>query len=446
MDLNEAKASIAKCEQIVFNKASEKKPIEERIFNLEIQMFGMGRLGDCNSRLHVIQNALSTANGANQINSPSANASSETPEEKQLSSLEKRFYDKENFSRQAPEERLLRLEQQILGKEQTGDIQARLSALQNALNEKDELANKSAANGGASAATNFENLHHKSFQEAMDAGMANFKFKCYHHAQDDFEQALTFDPHSAQAYANLGTTLMTLKEELDAEEAFKACYALSPFGELGDYARTKILELACFNSLYNSGPYDTPQMAAMAQQIINRQAGELRVRNMQTAQVFARNRQILAAIEADKIAAQTRDTIASIRADSRYGYRSRSGYRVSGAFRDPYAEQEISDLGQIRSSYIITDGQVQANKALIEGIDKGASAFDSATSLKDQMMQPLRPGSVRMRALGTCLYVRYYGDGMPSRADAPPLIDPPLPELHATAELLPVKFSFLHKE
>ncbi len=441
-DENEAKSSIDKCEQIVFNKSFSNKPIEDRIFCLEVQMFGMGRLGDPNARLHAIKEKLSVGTAENA--QAAENTTPQNQDEADIASLEKKFYEKEDFSKQTPEDRLLRLEQQIIGKGQTGEIHERLLGLQKALQDKDDLAKQNVELAKARAAsTNFENVQHKTFKEAIDAGILNFKYKRYHHAQDDFEQALAFNPRSSVAYANLGSTLMTLKEEKDALEAFKACYALEPFGELGQYARVKIMDLEYFVAKYLSGPYDTPEWVAQTQNMINRQAADLSARAMAVGRTYAHNRQALAEIEANRIAMETRQTIQGVRSDAAYisaygGGRWRSSY---GRFSDPFAGREISDLAQIRTNYIRTDGQVQANNALIEATNKGRSAFDSAANLKDQLVQlQPTPGAPRLRALGTCLYVRYYGDGMPSRADVPPLIDPPMPELHAVAELLPQTF------
>ena len=439
-DENEAKSSIDKCEKIVFNKSFSNKPIEERIFCLEVQMFGMGRLGDPNARLHAIKEKLSL--GTEENAESAENTTPESQDESVIAALEKRFYEKENFSKQTAEDRLLRLEQQIMGKGQSGETHERLLALQKALQEQDDLAKQMVELAKArAAATNFENVQHKTFKEAIDAGVLNFKYKRYHHAQDDFEQALTFNPRSSVAYANLGTTLMTLKEEKDALEAFKACYALEPFGELGQYARVKIMDLEYFVAKYLSGPYDTPEWVAQSQNMINRQAADLSARAMAEGRTYADNRQALAEIESNKIAMETRLTIQGIRADAAYISAYGAGRRRSsyGRFRDPLAEREISDLAQIRTNYIRTDGQVQANNALIEGTNRGQSAFDSAANLKDQLVQlQPTPAAPRLRALGTCLYVRYYGDGMPSRADVPPLIDPPMPELHAVAQLINV--------
>jgi hypothetical protein len=98
---------------------------------------------------------------------------------------------------------------------------------------------------------------------------------------------------------------------------------------------------------------------------------------------------------------------------------------------DQYDQQEISNLDYIRTNYLRTDGQVQANLAMNDGYMRASSAYDSATNLKEQLLQPVAPGGAHLRALGTSLYARYYGDGSPSTED-PPVVDAPLPGLLAT--------------
>lgn len=48
------------------------------------------------------------------------------------------------------------------------------------------------------------------------------------------------------------------------------------------------------------------------------------------------------------------------------------------------------------------------------------------------MMAPYFPGDAKLKALGTNLYVRYYGDDTPSY-DLPPVPEDPIQELRAKA-------------
>lgn len=145
----EANASLAKSEKLLFNKVFDKLPLEERIYNLEMHVFGMGKLGEHNARIRVIEEAL-TGEPAKNIGVPTQYAkentanSSEIPREdlEQLQTLEKRFYEKEDFSLQASDARLLRLEELIFVHGKTGDFHSRLLALQDAIKDRDEQAKK----------------------------------------------------------------------------------------------------------------------------------------------------------------------------------------------------------------------------------------------------------------------------------------------------------------
>jgi hypothetical protein len=76
---------------------------------------------------------------------------------------------------------------------------------------------------------------------------------------------------------------------------------------------------------------------------------------------------------------------------------------------------------------------VQANKARIEAAQKAASVQESAANLKDQLLRPGRlKDDAQLKALGTSLYCRYYGDASPS-TDEPTVPEDPVQELKARA-------------
>lgn len=507
MDPAAAKQGLGELEQKCFNKVFNAQTIDARLDRLEQQLFGMGRIGDYKTRISALKTEVQSREGkSNTASTPIANTAKPSPDEEALISLEKRFYDKHDFSGEPQDERLMRLEELVFGEVKQGDFHSRLLSLQGAIGKSDDIARSPAGDANSAAKVfNQERKKHASFEAAMESGISDFKLKRYHSAQDAFEEAIAFNSRSPQAYVNLGNTLMMLKDTEGAQEAFKACYALQPFGEMGQYARKTLLRLAHDDAYYKTDPQDSPKFVATAIATINRQAADCGHRYISEASVFARNRIILGDIEARKIAAQTADTVSSLRGygsgrrnfggfanagyggayagygggyggdtngnypaygtggyggelygfggagaygpyggygggfgANAYGYGG-GGYGVGG-FGAGYGGSgsngwagEISNLGAIRSNYVRTDAQVQANRANIEGYSKAASVQESATNLKDQMLQPLLPGDARLRALGTSLYARYYGDGMPS-TDERPLVDPSLPGMHATAQ------------
>jgi len=81
------------------------------------------------------------------------------------------------------------------------------------------------------------------------------------------------------------------------------------------------------------------------------------------------------------------------------------------------------------------DAVIQGTRARSEATRKAAFVAQSAANLKSLMMQPTRPGNAKLRALGTNLYVRYYGSDTPSWTETPAPEDPAI-ELAAKANKL----------
>jgi hypothetical protein len=94
---------------------------------------------------------------------------------------------------------------------------------------------------------------------------------------------------------------------------------------------------------------------------------------------------------------------------------------------------EISNLGRLQSNFIRTDAIVQGNYARAEAARKSAFVQEAAANLKDQLLRPgVLKDDAHLKALGTSLYCRYYGDDTPS-IDEPPVPEDPIQELKARA-------------
>ncbi|MBX9689758.1 MAG: hypothetical protein K2X27_23820 [Candidatus Obscuribacterales bacterium] len=345
--------------------------------------------------------------------------------ERELSRLEKRYFQ-HDFPSDSLDDRLSRLEQLILGDTAKGDFGSRMKTLfQSVDREQNAMAEGRKTKSPA--------LKKAGFSELMSMGIANFKLQRYQHAQDNFLDAINLNPRSADAYANLGGTLLKLRDRQGAQDAFQQAYNLQPFGEMGKYAREKLLELSRESAYSNTAPQDTPTTVQRTVQSINRQCADRSRMYQAESNSFSRNRLALADIEIQKATAQTQMALADLRANRGYYTSGRYGtmrYRSGNSYDSAYDRQEISNLNYIRSSYLRTDGQVQSMRALQDGYNKAASVYESGTNLKDQLLQPVAPGGAKLRALGTNLYVRYYGDGLPSN-DEPPLLEPPADGLKA---------------
>lgn len=423
-----------------FGHENRSGSIDERLEELELLLFGMARLGSYQARLDSIKMAIDAQAGEKPV--PSALIPA-------LCALEKRFYQGD-FSLEPEEVRLMRLEKLIFGDSKQGDAAQRLQALQKAVEENQNRARKPATTDsplvgapcrrpGPEAELENGMVHDKNstFAEAMATGIANFKLKRFQHAREDFEQAISFSPGSPQACANLGSTLMLLKDYDGAQEAFKAAFTLEPFGQLAQYVHKQLINLAHEDAYRKTAPQDTPQVVTQTISTINRQAAESAQRYYRDANATANHRIFMGDLQAQRITRQSEQDIADLRYMQRGGYHGahyRSRYASGYDFRDQAAE--ISNIAAIRRNYILTDAQTQANRARLEGSQKSNFAYESATNLKDQILAPVKPGSAQLKALGTSLYARYYGTGVPS-TDEIIIFDPPPPELHAVPKQLP---------
>ena len=431
-EITERKASepsiievIQTLEKKYFEHDFHSESAEERLQRLEQLIFGQSKSGDFKDRTSSLQNAAIQ-------NDSSINASRSSTVDDNLSMLERRFFQ-HDFHSEPRSQRLDRLEKLAFGATKTDSIDTRIKSIKKMLQNSAELA----AEDAAAAATRTENVDSKpgvklSFNSVLEQGIKEFNAKRYHHAQEVFEKAISMNPRSAEAYANLAGTLLMLKDKQSAQECFKACYALHPFGKLGEYAREQILKLVQEDAYAKTDPQDSPQTVARTVALINRQSADRARAAQASASITARNRLTLADIEIQKMTAETRQALADFRANRGYYQYYRNGrmHNQRGTV-DQYDQQEISNLDYIRTNYLRTDGQVQANLAMNDGYMRASSAYDSATNLKEQLLQPVAPGGAHLRALGTSLYARYYGDGSPSTED-PPVVDARLPGLLAT--------------
>ena len=91
---------------------------------------------------------------------------------------------------------------------------------------------------------------------------------------------------------------------------------------------------------------------------------------------------------------------------------------------------------QINSYWAQTEYNMKIYRARAEAARKAAFVAQSAADLKAQMLQPVGAGGTTLRALGTNLYVRYYGDENSSIND-PPAPEDPVVELAAVAHKMP---------
>lgn len=361
-----------------------------------------------------------TTNSAqNKTSTPIEQAAS--TEDATLSTIEAKLFQ-HSYSSELTEERLFRIEKLVFGNRSSGKTGDRIERIESALKFQTTISSQANVETEKSPPQTLN--AQESFAQAMRNGKAEFNIQRYHSAQEHFEKAIAASPNSAAAYAHLGDTLLRLQDRAGAREAYKACFRADPFGEYAAYAKNYLLMLTNEQAYNKTAPQDTPITVERTIRTINNQADDAHRRHISHGEIHANHRLRLGEIEADLILGlhPQRNRRQSVY-DPFYVY-------------DPNDRTDISNLAQIRTSYIRSDSRVQANRVRVEAAKRAALVQESAANLKELLLQPAKPGEAKLRAMGTNLYVRYYGDDVPSSNDSLVPLDPPPTELHAQAEKL----------
>lgn len=248
----------------------------------------------------------------------------------------------------------------------------------------------------------------------MEEGLDHFQAKRYYAAEDCFNRALAAEPNNQMYYYYLGQTLERLCDAKAAKAAYENCFRINPFSVQGLYAKHSITELSARMEEQAHAAADTPQITAKTIQEIKRQTNDARNRYGQWGNLGARWSLDKGNREAERLGYYERMTVRGIN-NGRYG-----GYNNG---------DDVSNLRQIRTNWIRSDAQVQGLKYQAAAAKAAYELQNSAANLEILLAEKKRPGEAKLRALGTDLYVRYYGND-DHEPPAPPQ-DPPI-ELHAT--------------
>ena len=395
-----------------------------RLSLLEELLFGQEKSGSVKERLRSLQDA------ARQENSSKTDKSGSQQDitNERLCRFE-RHYFQHDFQTESVSDRLSRLERLAYGCTKSGSPDSRLASISAVLLLPSLNTDKSAVSASISKTVSDSGGRFKakvSFDSLLNAGIADFRAQRFHHAQDEFEKAISLKPGSPEAYADLGGTLLMLNDRPGAQESFRVCYALQPFGKIGAYARKQLIKIARDDAYEKTAAQDSQKLVERTLKTINRQTFEQTHMHQVQATSMAEYRMRLANIEIERLNAELHQVLDDVRAQ-----RANNG-RGPHFGDDLEVMQEMINLYNRRSSYQRKDGPRQANIALSGGLKHSAAVYDSAASLKEQILQPVLPGGARLRALGTSLYARYYGDGLPSYIESVG-VDPAPPALQAVA-------------
>jgi tetratricopeptide (TPR) repeat protein len=245
---------------------------------------------------------------------------------------------------------------------------------------------------------------------ALADGLEQFNYKRYHAASQCFEQAISLDPLNIKAHYYLGLCFEELKDADSAKQEYETAFRLNPFSEQGHAAREALMQLA--GSVEKAKhPTDGAKIFQQAVRQINTQSADNAQRWIDWGNMKHDYRVRLGNIEAGMANGTAQQALQGLRGS-------------------PYA-REISNQYVLRASYQLTDSQVQANRYWQDAANAARFTRESANSLKQLLSEAPKSNSAapRLRALGTNLYVRNYGD----YDDELPPADPPL-ELRAQAK------------
>ncbi|QQR57135.1 MAG: hypothetical protein IPG59_19445 [Candidatus Melainabacteria bacterium] len=328
-------------------------------------------------------------------------------------------YDKDNLH-----QRINRLENNVFGNSSYDAINDRLDRLERALGREPKLKieNPPAAKAKAkSQSAPAKDSPDKKFADMLNRAQADISLRRFHAAAEELMNAIQINPSSSLAFRQLGDVLVELKDSEGAIESYKACFENDPFGENGKYAKAKLLSLSGRNARSKMAPQDTEPVVQNTITTVNSQVRDYANRMQYEARRNSMRISRESALGFPPGFVPAYDTGGYSRRGRRgmgggaYGFGGGGGgFRGLGG---GYGPGEISDLNYLRGNYGRTDVRVRAMASQREAAQRAAYVAESATNLKDQLLRPHKKGQARLRALGTNVYVRYYGDETPSSSD-----------------------------
>ncbi|HEY9732077.1 MAG TPA: hypothetical protein V6C89_09195 [Drouetiella sp.] len=295
------------------------------------------------------------------------------PTTAQLEQIERDAFS-HSYAGDTTEERVCRLEHFVFGKQITGDLSVRFKKLRKALAPREiEIRTEAASNGKATEPKKYD---FPTFAEQasdappqvaparkptglidiMNRGIDSYNSHRYTSAEDDFEECCAMAPGMSRCFSYLAITKMQLNLRQAAIDAFRTSFMLDPFGTYGRYAKACLVVLAGDEAMRKHPPVDSKQVLDVAMSNIDKQSAEISNRHQTQANQIA---------------------------NSRIGYRP--------------------DL------YMI-DSRIESNNARIEGALRAAHTVESANNLKHILAVKKMPGDANLRAWGTTLTTRYYGN------------------------------------
>lgn len=252
----------------------------------------------------------------------------------------------------------------------------------------------------------------------IEQGKEHFKAKRFYAAEDCFNRALQEDPQNQIIYFYLGQTLEQLYDSKAAKSAYTNGFRINPFNKLGVSTKEALIQLNGRVEADIHKPSDDVKTTVKTVEMIRRQAADGRERYIRWGNAHSEHAVGMGNMAAARFGYEDPMTLNGVRrGDRMYDY-----YGANSA-------NEVSGRSQIRSSWVRADAQKEALRHQSAALKAARELSASAANLEALLAEKPRPGGAKLRALGTQLYVRYYGNE-DHEAPTPPE-DPPI-ELKAT--------------
>ena len=270
-----------------------------------------------------------------------------------LTELENKCFSRV-YTSDSEEPRLARLEQFVLGKMNKGNYDARLGKL--------HMIVLPAIITTRVSDTTSDTVPKKSesLLSVINHGIDSYNARDFHKAEDDFELCCAMAPDMARVHAYLAIAKLQINQRQAAIDEFRISYEIDPFGSYGRYAKECLLKLAGDEAIRKRGPVDSDKILHSSLDKINDQSSKLMALHSQEGNRMAQTR-----------------------------YASNPFFSASNGY---------------------ADAQIQGTNARINAAERNAFTQESANNLKHLMGVKNKPGNAHLRAWGTDLNTRYYGD------------------------------------
>jgi tetratricopeptide (TPR) repeat protein len=313
--------------------------------------------------------AQADAPGSAALQAAPASPSENSKEAANLTAIEERLFSR-SFDSDSIGKRLLRLEKFVFGDENKNALAQRIELLDQVFEMPKELSENTTEK--IERTRGKEIFKKYGLLDKINSGINNYNKRRYHNAEDDFDEAAALAPGLPRVYVYLGITLLQLNQRRAAHDALEAAYELDPFGSYGRYAKEFLINLAGDDEIRRRGPKDDLETVRKTLDKINNQSS------------------------------------------SEMGRQQRLAYAPNW--------RQWSWLYQMSS--------MRSHRDTIERV---SNVQQSANNLKDLLTAKNLPGDAKLRAFGTTINARYYGD---ETANLAPFYIPPeaIPQLKAVAE------------